>query len=255
MSHFLCPAAAYLNRRNELLAERSVVTSTARIQIINKALLAGEIAMATCHDLDALHGLQQRKARLIKGSEQKRQRELQRFQQLAQQLPPVPCEDEAACIAWQQQFSGLIAAFPWQHASPEQLQNALFSTTLTQWQKTLEILFTSASRQPLFVRMAEIVAFSLSRTALLGEATEVWRALMAVWDSCQQRGASDAAYFVSLESYSDAAHLCSRAILLFCFTCEAVVRGQPLPDRTQLDEQIKQHHHSVIDGTHAFFDR
>jgi hypothetical protein len=41
--------------------------------------------------------------------------------------------------------------------------------------------------------------------------------------------------------------------LIFCFTTEAVLRGRPLPNEAQLNEKIKGHYASVIDGTHPYF--
>ncbi|MCX8956361.1 hypothetical protein [Erwinia psidii] len=255
MSQFLRPAAAYLSRRNELLAERSAVTSAEVIQTINKALLASEVAMAACYDLDVLHGLQQRKTRHADGHERKHQRELRQFERQAEHLTLAEEHDESAFIAWQKGFSALIASFPWQHASPALMQNELFAITVTLWQEALEALFTSSDQRPQFKRAEKIVAFSISKIPLLGEATEVWRALMDLLDACRQRSAREPVWFTLLESYSEAANLCSRGILLFCLASEAVLRGQPLPDRARLNERIKRHYDSVIDGTHPFFDR
>lgn len=255
MSPFLRPAAAYLGRRNALLTERSAVTSPDLIQTVNKALLASEVAMAACFDLDALHGLQQRKARLVNGHKEKRQGELRQFERLLARLPLAADHDENTFIVWQQSFNELLASFPWRYANPALVQNALFATTFTLWQEALEKLFISSNRRQVFKQIAKILVFSISKIPLLGEATEVWRALMTVLNACRQRLDSDGAWFSSLESYSEAATLCSRGILLFCFTTEALIRGQPLPIQTRLNDRIKQHYDSVIDGTHPFFDR
>lgn len=253
MSNFLTPAAAYLNRRNELLAERSVVQSPVVIQTVNRALLASEIAMATFYDLESLRTLQQRKARLINWHEPKRQQELLDFELRSNELTLADETDAAEFEAYQLAFSQLAADYPWQHASMELVQNDLFSTTFNLWLETLEELFASDHRQHLFVRIDKILTFSIGKIPVLGEARDVWRALVAVIASCRQRAASDEAYFTSLESYSEAANLCSRGILLFCFTTEAVLRGRALPDETQLNEKIKGHYDSVIDGTHPYF--
>ncbi|WP_158784391.1 hypothetical protein [Pantoea sp. BAV 3049] len=253
MSNFLTPAAAYLNRRNELLAGRSVVQSPAVIQTINKALLASEIAMATFYDLESLRSLQQRKARLIDWHDPKRQRELLDFELRCNELTLMDETDEAAFDAYQLAFSQFAADYPWQHASIEMVQNELFSTTFTLWQETLEELFAADHRQHLFIRIDKILTFSIGKIPVLGETRDVWRALKTVIASCRQRAPEDEACFTSLESYSEAANLCSRGILLFCFTTEAVLRGQALPDETQLNEKIKDHFDSVIDGTHPWF--
>lgn len=253
MSNFLTPAAAYLNRRNDLLAERSVVQSPAVIKTVNKALLASEIAIATFYDLESLRTLQQRKARLIDGHDEQRQQELQRFELLSHTLSLSDATDETAFIDYQQSFNRLAASYPWQHANIELVQNELFTTTLNLWLETLEMLFSANNRRYLLARIEKILTFSIGKIPLLGEAQDVWQALVSVMVFCRQRTNNDEAYFTSLESYSETADLCSRGILLFCFTTEALLRGQPLPNETRLNEKIKSHYNRVIDGTHPYF--
>lgn len=253
MSNFLTPAAAYLNRRNELLAERSVVTSSVLIKTINKALLASEIAMATFHDLEALKTLQQRKARLIDWHENDSQQELQKFEQASNQLPLADEADEQAFLSYQRDFSLLAASFSWQHASLQMVQNDLFSTTFTLWFDTLEELFIAPGRQLLFLRIGQILAFSISKIPVLGDAIDVYRMLVSVMEESKEKAASSDDYFQSLESYAEAANICSRGILIFCFTTEAVLRGRKLPSEAELTAKIKGHYTSVIDGTHPYF--
>jgi len=253
MSNFLAPAAAYLNRRNDLLTERSVVQSPAVIKTINKALLASEIAIATFYDLESLRTLQQRKARLIDGNDEQRQQELQSFELLSNALSLSDATDEAEFIAYQRSFNRLAASYPWHHANIGLVQNELFTTTFNLWLETLEILFSTNNRRYLLARIEKILAFSIGKIPVLGEAQDVWRALVAVIVFCRQRTNNDEAYFTSLESYSEASNLCSRGILLFCLTTETVLRGQPLPDETRLNEKIKSHYDRVIDGTHPYF--
>lgn len=253
MSNFLTPAAAYLNRRNELLAERSVVASPVLIQTINKALLASEIAMATFHELEALKTLQQRKARLIDWHEADSQQELQNFELASNQLLLADEADEQAFLAYQRDFSLLAASFSWQHASLQMVQNDLLSTTFTLWLETLEALFASPGRQLLFVRIGKILAFSISKIPVLGDAIDVWRMLVSVMESSKEKAASSDDYFQTLESYTEAANICTRGILIFCFTTEAILRGRDLPSEAQLSAKIKGHYNSVIDGTHPWF--
>ncbi|MFU9138096.1 hypothetical protein [Erwinia tasmaniensis] len=253
MSNFLTPAAAYLNRRNELLAERSVVDSPVVIQTVNKALMASEIAMATFHDLETLRSLQLRKARPIEQHSLRIQQELQQFELASNQLALTDTADEAAYLTYQSAFFQLNATFPWQYASLQRVQNELFATTFTLWQETLEELFTSKHRRLLFVRVEKILAFSISKIPVLGEALAVYQQLVTAMQASHQRAQETDDYFRSLESYSDAATLCSRSILIFCFTAEAVLRGRPLPDEVQLNKRVKTHHQSVIEGTHPYF--
>ncbi|WLS77453.1 hypothetical protein Q3V30_13275 [Erwinia pyri] len=253
MSNFLSPAAAYLNRRNELLAERSVVQSPAVIQTINKALLASEIAMATFHDLEALKTLQQRKARLIEWHEPESLQELQSFELASNKLAFADETDEQVYLHYHQEFTRLAASFSWQHASLEMVQNDLFSTTFNLWLETLEELFSTPGRKQLFIRIEKILAFSIGKIPLLGDAIDVYRMLASVMTSCQEKARSSDDYFQTLESYTEAANLCSKAILIFCFTTEAILRGRELPGEALLSEKIKGHYSSVIDGTHPYF--
>lgn len=253
MSNFLSPAAAYLNRRNELLAERSVVESPVVIKTLNKALLASEIAMATFHDLEALKTLQQRKARLIDWHEAESQQELQTFELTSNKLTLADEHDEQAYLRYHRDFAELTASFSWQHASLEMVQNDLFSTTFNLWLETLEELFSLPDRKPLFIRIGKILAFSISKIPVLGDAIDVYRLLVSVKTASQEKASSSDEYFQTLESYTEAANLCSRSILIFCFTTEAILRGRDLPSETELAEKIKGHYASVIDGTHPYF--
>lgn len=253
MSNFLSPAAAYLNRRNELLAERSVVQSPAVIQTVNKALLASEIAMATFHDLEALKTLQQRKARLIDWHEPESLQELQSFELATHGLSFTDEKDEQIFLQYHRDFSRLAAAFTWQHASLEMVQNDLFSTTFNLWLETLEELFSTSGRKQLFIRIEKILAFSIGKLPVLGDAIDVYRMLASVMISCQEKAKSNEDYFQTLESYTEAANLCSKGILIFCFTTEAILRGRELPGETVLTGKIKGHYDSVIDGTHPYF--
>lgn len=253
MSNFLSPAAAYLNRRNELLAQRSVVESPVVIQTINKALLASEIAMATFHDLEALKTLQLRKARLIDWHEADSQQELQNFELASNALTLADDDNEQAFLSYQRDFALMAASFSWQHASLQIVQNELFATTFNLWLETLEELFALPDRKLLFTRISKILAFSIGKIPLLGEAIDVYRMLVSVMSASLEKAKSSDAYFSTLESYTEAANICSRGILIFCFTTEAVLRGRPLPNEAQLNEKIKGHYASVIDGTHPYF--
>ena len=253
MSNFLSPAAAYLNRRNELLAERSVVQSPAVIQTINKALLASEIAMATFHDLEALKTLQQRKARLIDWHEPESVQELQSFELASNKLAFTDEKNEQVYREYHQDFVRLAASFPWQHASLEMVQNDLFSTTFTLWLETLEELFSAPGRKPLLIRIEKILAFLIGKIPVLGDAIDVYRMLVSVMISSQEKTQNSDDYFHTLESYTEAANLCSKSILIFCFTTEAILRGRELPGEALLAEKIKGHYDSVIDGTHPYF--
>lgn len=253
MSNFLSPAAAYLNRRNELLAERAVVQSPVVIQTINKALLASEIAMATFHDLESLNTLQQRKARLIDWHETQSQQELQNFELLSNRLSLPEEADEQAYLGYQHDFTRLADSFPWQNASLQMVQNDLFSTTFNLWLETLEELFSAQNRKLLFIRIEKILAFSISKIPVLGEAIDAYRQLAPVMTASHEKANSSDDYFRTLESYTEAANLCCRGILIFCFTTEAVLRGRKLPTEAILADKIKGHYDSVIDGTHPYF--
>ncbi|WP_034915727.1 MULTISPECIES: hypothetical protein [Erwinia] len=254
MCNFLTPAAAYLNRRNELLAERSVVASSAEIHLINKALMASEIAMSTLHELEGLKTLQQRKARLIDAEDEQSQSELQRFELASNQLPQVDDSDSLAFGAYQSAFFELISRFNWQHASLEMAQNELFNTTLVLWLETLEELFASAHRRLLFIRVEKMLAFSIGKMPVLGDAPDVCRLLVSAMQTSRQNAQGDEIYLQSLESYTDVTNLCSRSILIFCFTTEALLRGKPLPDQAELNAKIDTHFASVVDGTHTLTD-
>lgn len=253
MSNFLTPAAAYLNRRNDLLAERSVVESSDDIKLINKALMASEIAMATFHTLEALKTLQQRKTRLINWQDAGIRDEIERFEMISNALSQFDGQDEQAFLAYQAAFFQLSTHFDWQHASPQMVQNDLFTTTFALWLETLEELFALSSRKLIFIRIEKILLFSLGKLPLLGEATEIYRMLRPLVQESSEKTLSSDAWFRSLESYVEAANLCSRAILIFCFATEAVLRGHALPDKARLSAKIKSHYDSVIEGTHPGF--
>ncbi|WP_428943407.1 hypothetical protein ACQK5W_11735 [Pantoea sp. FN060301] len=253
MSNFLTPAAAYLNRRNDLLAERSVVESPADIKLINKALMASEIAMATFHNLEALKTLQQRRTRSINWHDVGVRDEIERFEMISNALAHIDAQDEQAFLAYQAAFFQLSANFSWQHASPQMVQNDLFTTTFALWLETLEELFALRSRKLIFIRVEKILTFSVGRLPILGEATEIYRMLRPLIQESNERTICSEEWFHSLESYTEAANLCSRAILIFCFATEAVLRGHALPDKTLMNAKIKGHYDSVIEGTHPSF--
>lgn len=243
------PSTAYHQLHHALLEQRSRARSAEAIRSVNRALLGGENLSAAFWDLSVLKQLQQRKTQPL--LTEAAQREVSGFLSELTPLLPVSCDSEAQFDRLQQQIQQLSAHFAWQHASLLLAQHALFSHTYHRWHQVLEALFRLNDGEAARAQIALVLRESGSRVTVLGETRELYRALALL--SAQQTASGPHDPADPLTDYISAADIATRGIITFGTTAEAVLRGRPLPDARMLSARIRQHHDSVIERTHPWF--
>lgn len=251
MNTELSPLAAYGQRHSALLEQRSVAPSAEVIHHVNRALLAGERVSAAFYDLSVLKLLQQRKILPLIAPETTA--EIEAFIASLSAVLPATLSDEAQFCQLQLRVNHLIEQDHWQHASLPFVQNALFVRSWHHWQQALETLFSAGDSAAVFRHLEQVLNDSSVRIPVLGEARELFRTLEALRVSCRQKAQENSGEQDGLAGYVAAADIATRGMITFGATAEAVLRGRPLPDESQLTTRIKQHHASVTDRTHPWF--
>ncbi|UWS31389.1 hypothetical protein [Erwinia pyrifoliae] len=251
MNTELSPSPAYFQLHKTLLQQRSTVQSAELIQQLNRALLAGEVVSAAFYDLTLLKLLQQRKALpLLTPNAEK---EISAFiDQLAPLLAEEP-NDASRFTQLQHNVAVFSQHFPWQHASLSLVQYRLFLLTYQCWQKTLAMLFSAEDHQAVFAQLNKVLNRSSCRVALLGDAHHLYLVLANLLVSCRHKQEESCGNHHLLTGYIAAADIAARGIVAFAVTAEALLRGHSLPGTAQLAERMKQHHISVIERTHPWF--
>ncbi|WP_168400979.1 hypothetical protein [Erwinia amylovora] len=251
MNTELSPSPAYFQLHDTLLQQRSTVQSAELIQQLNRALLAGEVVSAAFYDLTLLKLLQQRKA--VPLLTPKAEKEISAF---IDQLAPLLAEelnDAAQFIQLQHKVAAFSRHFPWQHASLSLVQYRLFLRTYQRWQKTLAALFSAEDHQAVFAQLKKVLNRSSCRVALLGDAHHLYQILAELLVSCRHKQEEFRGNHHLLTGYIAAADIAARGIVAFAVTAEALLRGHSLPGTAQLMKRMKQHHISVIERTHPWF--
>lgn len=198
-----------------------------------------------------LAALQQRKA--VPLLTPKAEKEISAF---IDQLAPLLAEelnDAAQFIQLQHKVAAFSRHFPWQHASLSLVQYRLFLRTYQRWQKTLAALFSAEDHQAIFAQLNKVLNRSSCRVALLGDAHHLYQVLAELLVSCHHKQEEFRGNHHLLTGYIAAADIAARGIVAFAVTAEALLRGHSLPGTAQLMKRMKQHHISVIERTHPWF--
>lgn len=251
MNTELSPSPAYFQRHDTLLQQRSTVQSAEVIQQVNRALLAGERVSAAFYDLTLLKLLQQRKTLPLLTPEA--EEEISRF---IHQLKPLLAEepdDFTQFTRLQHKIATCVQHFPWREANVALVQYKFFLRTYLRWHKTLAALHSTDENQRVFTQLQKVLQKSSCRVALLGDAHQLYQLLAELLVSCRQKQEESHENQSLLASYIAAADLAARGIIAFAATAEALLREHPLPTATQLAKRIKQHHISVVERTHPWF--
>ncbi|CAO96436.1 hypothetical protein [Erwinia tasmaniensis] len=251
MNTELSPSPAYFQRHDILLQQRSTVQSADVIQQLNRALLAGERVSAAFYDLTVLKLLQQRKTLPLLTPEA--DEEISRFiHQLKPLLAGEP-HDSTQFARLQHEIATSVQHFPWQQANLSLVQYKFFLRTYLRWRKTLAALYGTDDNQRVFIQLEKVLKKSGCRVALLGDAQQLYQLLAELLVNCRQKEAESTANQSLLTNYIAAADIATRGIIAFAATAEALLRDNPLPTAAQLEKGIKQHHLSVIERTHPWF--
>lgn len=251
MNTELSPSPAYTQLHETLLQQRSTAQSAEGIRQLNRALLAGEVASAAFYDLTQLKLLQQRKVLALLTP--KAQEEISRF---IDQLAPLLAEklhDASQFTQLQHKVASFSQYFHWQHASLSLVEYTLFLRTYQRWQTTLAVLFSADDNQAVLTHLKQVLNKSSRRVALLGDAHQLYQVLAELLVSCHHQQPESHGEHHLLAGYIAAADIAARGIIAFAATAEALLRGHPLPDSAKLAKRIKQHHSSVIERTHPWF--
>jgi len=251
MNTVLSLSPAYDRLHTSLLAQRSQVQSADVIQLVNRALLAGERVSAAFYDLSQLKLLQQRKSLPLLTP--KAEKEITKFLDELKAITPKTLSDKAQFSALQKQVSRLMEKFNWKHASPILVQNALFNRTYHQWQQALEALFSEGNGTEVFDDLQRILNDSARKIPVLGDTVSLFKQLTKLAAECHEKSALNALEENVMAGYIAAADIATRGIIIFGSTAEAVLRGGPLPDVERQDQLIKEHYQQVVERMHPWF--
>lgn len=251
MNTVLSLSPAYDRLHTSLLAQRSQVQSADVIQLVNRALLAGERVSAAFYDLSQLKLLQQRKSLPLLTP--KADKEITKFLDELKAITPKTLGDKAQFSALQKQVSRLMEKFNWKHASPILVQNALFNRTYQQWQQALEALFSEGNGTEVFDDLQRILNDSARKIPVLGDTVSLFKQLTKLAAECRDKSALNALEENVMAGYIAAADIATRGIIIFGSTAEAVLRGGPLPDAERQEQLIKEHYQQVVERMHPWF--
>lgn len=251
MNTMLSLSPAYDRLHTSLLAQRSQVQSTEVIQLVNRALLAGERVSAAFYDLNQLKLLLQRKSLPLLSP--KAEKEVAKFLEELADITPKSVADKAQFLALQKQVSRLINKFNWKHASLILVQNALFNHTYHQWQQALETLFSEGNGENVFDDLQRILNDSARKIPVLGESVSLFKLLTKLIAECREKAALNGLEENVMAGYIAAADIATRGIIMFGSTAETVLRGTPLADSDRLDRLIKEHYQQVVERMHPWF--
>lgn len=130
------------------------------------------------------------------------------------------------------------------------LKSELIQTMSLMWLEVMEDLFKADNRRVFFARVEKLIEYASSKLPGVGDALEALKTVAEIY-AIRKKQAQDADnYFLSLESYVDAANVFLTGVLAFCENAERSLAGAPEPTSSEVEQRIAAHVANVIAGAH-----